>query len=543
MKTRFPVILITFILISFHGHAQSVSQDTVQQEIILEKKFTIPIEDQLEIRFVKKNPTLQIIQLRPEVNPILYDKQQFFDNLIIKKSRKLREVFGSPLFLAELRGGVDTWMGGKLGFQIHQGKFHPSAYWELDQYNHGAETRAKGMHFQGGFRWQAAEKLGIQWKVGYRLQSAKYHGTWQMGGIPEWNLFRMAGLTSGFGVNYADEWQQWKGEMIYDEFHGRGNEEFSYREISLPIEGEIYFSGFSLWLSGKVTAIGRERSNPDSSYRDETAMEIRSGIRYRHPYFSFTVGGGITSSQEIMADRDQSLLYPVLKAQVYPVPGRVMFAAGYESGLERDNLLEVGDWLPVGETESRGYNMVKHRIDVQLDFRMVDSLKLTGAFIRKDYDLLHLYQPYGIPGQELIKYNYMPIAGNFSFSQFQLGLEYAKNSFSGSIFLNWLEWKKYAGITALPLVPTRTLGGMLGYRWNRWYVQTDVEFWGDRSADGINERGMESALRWDLRGEYRIHQNVFVGVTAKNIFNSDLAPAPGRKGMPALVGMFAKWIF
>ncbi|RMG24505.1 MAG: hypothetical protein D6732_23610, partial [Methanobacteriota archaeon] len=262
MKKALVFILIYLFQLGVFAQQKQKKKD----DIILEKKYTIPITEKLQIRSVKKTGKLKIVHLRPEVNPIFYDKQTFFHKLSVKKRKSFREVFNYPVLHASLSGGTNAWLTSSVGFQINGGKIVPSMFWNYSQFDNDLNSEFRFMNFSGGFRYNLSPQISMLLHVNYEDGKQNYRIV--PGVLPAWRQSGTATpmltqqLESDYSIMHPRFGIAWDGETFSGEVQTGYLDlkqnlalQNQFQDTYLNYKMSVPFGGWYLWSSGQLHAV------------------------------------------------------------------------------------------------------------------------------------------------------------------------------------------------------------------------------------------------------------------------------------------------
>jgi hypothetical protein len=536
-KTLFVIILTIF---SLYGQ----KPDSLKQNIILEKKYTIPITERLQIRSVKKTGTLKIIHLRPEVNPILYNKEMFYQKLQIKKRKSFREIFNYPLLTASLAGGTSGWLSSALGFQINGGKIIPSMYWSYSRFDNDWDNQFRRMLFQGGFRYHISKDVSLKISAGY--EDGKSDFIVPVGIIFEWDSTAISGsrLNTSYSLfqpllSLSIQNQNLTAELEtgYMDFQQKIGVKNQMQDNFLRYNMVIPFNGWYVWSTGNMHSVLSQIRETDSTIADGAYLQLEGGVGVQWKQVDLRLGGGYINQENILPqDPDRNIIYTAdLSAGI--IPDYLFMNAYYRSGFERVDLLDNIARYNVMDFYIQGPNLIRDQYGFSLQWTPMDSMSVDMGWTKKTYSDLHLLQVVRTDSTNRLLYSLS--LNNYSMGIWHIDWNYNFKTIYISGSFSWLNWKPVGALTHLPLFPEKTIDLLIRYQNAKWQIESTVHFEGDRWMP-LNNLSVESFTDLGIQIQYRIQNHFQISLVAQNLLNQDIETIPLIYYKSRIIGLQTK---
>ncbi len=368
-------ILINILLVSLLWGQQKADSGNV----IIDKKFTITFEEMIRLKKFTKTPELKAVTVNPSENPVVYDKQAFYQSLKIKHRKTPKEIFNYPLFGASLSGGKDNFAAG-LFFQADGKKITPHLSWDFKQNSaEHSNSTVTAMNFSGGAGLHINEKLSYTLNLTHRLYNGEDYNL-----LPDSiaKNFSASLMNIDMKADYRSGPFNFTVGTSYRDLSHRYEDEFTFGQTSLFYDAARQYTKWAIVSYANASFYGNELSGNNNTF---SLFKGFWGGKYYGDLFSVTAGFGLLNRTATVYDGERSYVYPELSCSYTPMPGRLALSGGYDRSFDnRDTEHPARENLYVAPRQISP-DLVKNHWYASADLYPADKLRLNLGINYRDY--------------------------------------------------------------------------------------------------------------------------------------------------------------
>ncbi len=530
-------VIFFMAIIPFISFGQNVKDDSTK--MIIDKKFTITFKDEIRLKQVKKTPEYKQVDVEPERNPIIYDKQAFYQSLNIKQTKSLEELFTYPLFAAHLSGGNLNFINGGFSFQANAKKFIPSLSWELEQGKADAKDSnsflRQKMNFNGGVRLQVTNNLNMDLSLSHRQhKSGDYELSPDSIDVDFQNSYMQIGLKSA----YSDEQFSFSLGSVTEDFTHEYEKELHYFQSGLNYQALMNFEKFSIYNNGEMQWAQNEFDNIKNEF---SFYYNEFGLKYYNDKFQLKGGFSVLGHDNIIENKNEMNFAPAVDIKFVALPKTFSLFANYNNGFQKTDLNKIQNNYLYTLVKSFLPEIIKYNISGGAEWSPNQNLSLCGWYSQKDFDVLSIWNKN---------------AGDLLYATTMVESDSGKiiqNSINFALEWNYKLIKIIGGASAYswdlpidfntPLLQASNIVYLSAYfKYRKLQVNGEIQYEGRREFLK-NETDKENVLLLNLNAHYPVYKKFSVTCGLSNILDQKYSWVPGFRepGLRAAAGIRYKW--